>query len=62
MARAATTSDPFNAVAEPRRREMGAAGRKIAEERYSWDAIAERLVEIYDGVTGRLPTAALAAG
>jgi phosphatidyl-myo-inositol alpha-mannosyltransferase len=47
---------------EPRRRELGAAGRRIAEERYSWDAIAERLVEIYNGVTGRVPTAVLATG
>ena len=26
---------------------MGAAGRALAQERYSWDAIAPRLVEIY---------------
>jgi phosphatidylinositol alpha-mannosyltransferase len=33
---------------EPRRRTMGAAGRRAAEERYSWDAIARRLVGIYE--------------
>ena len=38
---------------EPRRRSMGACARRIAEERYSWDTIAERLVEIYELVCGR---------
>jgi phosphatidylinositol alpha-mannosyltransferase len=33
---------------EPRRRAMGLAGRRAAEERYSWDAIARRLVGIYE--------------
>jgi phosphatidyl-myo-inositol alpha-mannosyltransferase len=47
---------------EARRAELGAAGRRIAEERYSWDAIATRLVEIYEGVTGRVPLGAVAAG
>ncbi len=32
---------------EPRRQAMGAAARALAQERYSWDAIAARLVEIY---------------
>ncbi|MGZ4354378.1 MAG: glycosyltransferase family 4 protein [Gaiellaceae bacterium] len=36
---------------EPRRSEMGAAARALAQERYSWDAIARRLVEIYGDVT-----------
>jgi len=31
---------------------MGAAGRELARERYSWDAIAQRLVEIYASVIG----------
>ena len=35
---------------EPRREQMGAAARELAQERYSWDAIARRLVGIYDGV------------
>jgi len=32
---------------EPRRAAMGAAGRVLAQERYSWTAVAQRLVEIY---------------
>jgi phosphatidylinositol alpha-mannosyltransferase len=47
---------------EERRQALGVAGRRIAEERYSWDAIAERLVEIYEGVTRRAaPRAAASA-
>ncbi len=34
---------------EPRRQAMGAAGRLLAQERYSWDAIARRLVQTYEG-------------
>jgi phosphatidylinositol alpha-mannosyltransferase len=37
---------------EPRRLELGAHARAIAEERYAWDAIASRLVEIYGELTG----------
>jgi phosphatidylinositol alpha-mannosyltransferase len=33
---------------EPRREAMGAAARRLAQERYAWDAIARRLVEIYE--------------
>lgn len=32
---------------EPRRQELGARARRVAEERYSWDTIAARLEEIY---------------
>jgi phosphatidyl-myo-inositol alpha-mannosyltransferase len=32
---------------EPRRRSLGAAARRVAEERYSWDTIAGRLLDIY---------------
>ena len=39
---------------EPRRSAMGAAARALAQERYSWDAIARRLVEIYGDVTSGL--------
>ncbi|HTO24432.1 MAG TPA: glycosyltransferase family 4 protein, partial [Gaiellaceae bacterium] len=35
---------------EPRRQEMGAAARRLVQERYSWDAIGGRLVEIYRGL------------
>jgi phosphatidylinositol alpha-mannosyltransferase len=38
---------------EPRRRELGAAARSLAQERYAWDAIARRLLGIYELVTGR---------
>jgi phosphatidylinositol alpha-mannosyltransferase len=37
---------------EPRRRALGAAGRGLAVERYSWDRIASRLLEIYQLVSG----------
>jgi phosphatidylinositol alpha-mannosyltransferase len=33
---------------ESRRQAMGAAGRRLAQERYSWNAIAGRLVQIYE--------------
>jgi glycosyltransferase involved in cell wall biosynthesis len=32
---------------EPRRERLGAAARRLAEERYSWAPIARRLAEIY---------------
>jgi glycosyltransferase involved in cell wall biosynthesis len=46
---------------EPRRQAMGAAGRVLAQERYSWEAIARRLVGIYASVTSgeRTPAAAV---
>ena len=37
---------------EPRREAMGQAARKIAVERYSWPGIAQRLVGVYEHVTG----------
>jgi phosphatidyl-myo-inositol alpha-mannosyltransferase len=45
---------------EPRRRELGAAARQVAEERYSWDEIGRRLHGIYELVAGRasVPVAA----
>src|SRR5579864_9434190 len=33
---------------EPRRAAMGAAGRVLMQQRYAWDAIAARLVSIYE--------------
>ena len=33
---------------EPRRAGMGAAGRELMQQRYAWDAIASRLVSIYE--------------
>jgi phosphatidylinositol alpha-mannosyltransferase len=33
---------------EPRRERMGAAGRELAQANYAWEAIARRLVDIYE--------------
>jgi phosphatidylinositol alpha-mannosyltransferase len=38
---------------ETRRAAMGAAARRLAEERYSWDEIARSLVRIYEQALGR---------
>jgi phosphatidylinositol alpha-mannosyltransferase len=46
---------------EDRRQAIGLAGRREAEERYSWDGIARRLVEIYEEITSRAGTTTLAA-
>jgi glycosyltransferase involved in cell wall biosynthesis len=35
---------------EPRRQRFGAASRRLAQERYSWDDIARRLAAIYEGL------------
>jgi phosphatidyl-myo-inositol alpha-mannosyltransferase len=45
---------------EPRRAAMGATARQLAIERYSWSDIAHRLEEIYEAVTGRVRTPAVA--
>jgi len=37
---------------EPRRRELAGAARELAASRYAWDAIAQRLLGIYELVTG----------
>ncbi|HET8969388.1 MAG TPA: glycosyltransferase family 4 protein [Gaiellaceae bacterium] len=37
---------------EPRREAMGDAARALAVEHYAWPAIAQRLEEVYAGVTG----------
>ncbi|HXZ57684.1 MAG TPA: glycosyltransferase family 4 protein [Gaiellaceae bacterium] len=36
---------------EPRRERLGAAARKLAQERYAWDDIARRLSAIYERLT-----------
>ena len=46
---------------EPRRRSLGAAARRLAQERYSWDDIARRLVRIYELVAGRSSAVSAAA-
>jgi phosphatidylinositol alpha-mannosyltransferase len=38
---------------EDRRQRMGVAGRRLAQERYSWEAIARRLTEIYESILVR---------
>jgi phosphatidylinositol alpha-mannosyltransferase len=46
---------------EPRRCALGGAARHVAQERYAWETIAERLAGIYELVTGmRRPRAAVA--
>jgi glycosyltransferase involved in cell wall biosynthesis len=35
---------------EPRRRACAEVGRRLAVERYSWDRIAARLLDVYDHV------------
>jgi phosphatidylinositol alpha-mannosyltransferase len=45
---------------EPRRATMGAAARRIAEERYSWDEIAHSLLRIYELALGRAREPAVA--
>jgi len=35
---------------EPRREQLGASARRLAQERYSWDPIARRLEQIYRGL------------
>jgi phosphatidyl-myo-inositol alpha-mannosyltransferase len=43
---------------EPARCEAGLAARRLAEERYSWDRIGRRLVDVYERALGRIPVAA----
>jgi glycosyltransferase involved in cell wall biosynthesis len=31
---------------------MGAAGRRLAQEQYAWESIAQRLVGIYERLVG----------
>ena len=40
---------------EPRRRTLGAAARSIAEQRYSWERIADRLLDVYSLVLDGRP-------
>jgi len=37
---------------EPQREERGRAARTIAQERYSWDRIAQQLAERYEALAG----------
>ncbi|MDQ2982635.1 MAG: glycosyltransferase family 4 protein [Actinomycetota bacterium] len=46
---------------EPRRRAAGEAARRLAKERYSWDDVAGRLAEIYQGLSSAQPAGLAAA-
>jgi phosphatidyl-myo-inositol alpha-mannosyltransferase len=39
---------------EPRRQALGTAARRLAQDEYSWERIAKRLLGIYELVTGRV--------
>jgi phosphatidylinositol alpha-mannosyltransferase len=43
---------------EDRRCRLGLAARRVAEERYSWDEVGRRLVDVYERALGRVPAAA----
>jgi glycosyltransferase involved in cell wall biosynthesis len=43
---------------EPRRQQLGAAARRLVEERYAWPDIARRLLDVYERVAGRVPVGA----
>jgi phosphatidylinositol alpha-mannosyltransferase len=43
---------------EERRCRFGLAARRLAEERYSWEEIGRRLLQVYERVLGRVPAAA----
>jgi glycosyltransferase involved in cell wall biosynthesis len=43
---------------EPRRLTMAAAGRALAQERYGWQSVATRLLEIYEFLVERERTGA----
>ena len=43
---------------EERRCRFGEAARRVAQDRYSWDGIARRLLDLYERVAGRVAAAA----
>jgi phosphatidylinositol alpha-mannosyltransferase len=43
---------------EPRREQLGRVARELAISKYSWDDIAARVTEIYEGVAGPVKVAA----
>jgi phosphatidylinositol alpha-mannosyltransferase len=45
---------------EQRRRILGANARLVAQEHYSWDQIAKRLLAFYERALGREPVAVAA--
>ena len=44
----ASVSSFIKSLPEPRRAALGKGARRVAVERYSWDDIGRRLVEIYE--------------
>jgi len=36
-------------------REMGARGRRLVQERFTWPRVAAEMIEVYDWVLGRGP-------
>ena len=38
------------ALSDAERREMGERGRRLVEEKYTWDAVVKKMVEGYEGV------------
>jgi glycosyltransferase involved in cell wall biosynthesis len=40
---------------EPARQRLGLAGRALVQERYAWETIAARLLEIYEDAVARVP-------
>ena len=46
---------------ESERKEMGVRGRKLVEEKYSWQMIAEQMLEFYQWLLhgGKLPKCVL---
>jgi asparagine synthase (glutamine-hydrolysing) len=47
---------------EPRRREMGMAGRARVEKELAWDHQSPLYVEVYESLTESLPRVAVTAG
>jgi phosphatidylinositol alpha-mannosyltransferase len=43
---------------EPRREQLGAAARRLVQERYAWPDVARRLLAVYERVAGRVPVGA----
>jgi len=43
------------ALGDAERREMGARGRRLVEEKYAWPGIAKQMVAVYEWILGRGP-------
>ena len=40
-------------LSDAERREMGERGRRLVEEKYTWDAVVKKVVEGYERVVSR---------